>query len=157
MKTLDKLAAIAKSSTNVTLDADMLKMAAGFLGGGDDKDAASMKSLVAGMKGVYVRAYEFDKPGQYAESDVAPLRAYLKQPKWKADAGGEGRQGVDAGFLICPRQIISSRGSGGAFYAADVADGRLYRWRTESRRSGKTQRQHLGIPDIKGLTPVSKA
>ena len=83
-KTLDKLAAVAKSSTNLTLDASTLKMASAFLGNDNDKDAASIKSLVAKVKGIYIRAYEFDKPGQYSESDVAPLRAYLKQPRWKA-------------------------------------------------------------------------
>jgi len=81
-KTLDKLSAVAKSSTNVTLDGTLLQLAAGFLGSDNDKDAASVKSLVAKMKGVYVRAYEFDKPGQYSESDIAPLRALLKPPKW---------------------------------------------------------------------------
>ena len=40
--TLDKLAAVAKSSTNVTLDANMLKLAAGFMGSDNDKDAASI-------------------------------------------------------------------------------------------------------------------
>ena len=80
--TLDKLAAIAKSSTNVTLDSNMLKLAAGFIGSDNDKDAASIKTMVANLKGIYVREYEFDKPGQYSEADVAPLRAYLKQPKW---------------------------------------------------------------------------
>jgi hypothetical protein len=82
--TLDKLAAVAKSSTNVTLNADMLKLAAGFLGSDNDKDAASIKAMVANLKGIYVREYEFDKPGQYSESDVAALRASLKQPKWSA-------------------------------------------------------------------------
>jgi hypothetical protein len=82
--TLDKLAAIAKSSTNVTLDSNMLKLAAGFIGSDNDKDAASIKAMVANLKGIYVREYEFDKPGQYSESDVAPLRALLKQPKWSA-------------------------------------------------------------------------
>lgn len=79
---LDKLAAVARSSTNLTFDANMLKFAAGFLGSDGDKDAASLKSMVANLKGIYIRAYEFDKPGQYSESDVAPLRAYLKQAKW---------------------------------------------------------------------------
>lgn len=81
-KTLDKLSANATSSTNVTLNADTLKMAAGFLGSDDDKDAAAIKSLIANLKGVYVRAYEFAKPGEYSESDIAPLRAQLKPPQW---------------------------------------------------------------------------
>jgi hypothetical protein len=82
--TLDKLAAVAKSSTNVTLNSDMLKFAAGFLGSDNDKDAASIKSMVSKLNGIYIREYEFEKPGQYSESDVAPLRALLKQPKWSA-------------------------------------------------------------------------
>ena len=83
-KTLDKLGAAAKNSTNVTLEADLLKLAAGFLASDNDKDAVAIKSLVSNLKGIYVRAYEFDKPGQYAEADLAPLRAFLKQPKWKS-------------------------------------------------------------------------
>lgn len=80
--TLDKLGAIAKSATNVTLDANMLKLASGFL---DDKkqDDQKIKSLVSNLKGVYVREYEFDKPGQYSESDLAPLREFLRRPEWK--------------------------------------------------------------------------
>ncbi len=71
-KTLDKLAAVAKSTTNLTLDASLLKLASGFLGSDNDKDAARIKALVANMKGIYIRSYEFYKPGQYSESDVAP-------------------------------------------------------------------------------------
>ncbi len=83
-KALDKIGANASSSTNITLDGDTLRMAAGFLGGVQDKDAANVKSLVANLKAIYVRSYEFEKPGQYNEADLAPLRAYLKQPAWKA-------------------------------------------------------------------------
>jgi hypothetical protein len=82
-KALDKLGANAKSHTSVTLDADMLKLAARFLGSDDDKDAAAIKSLVGNLKGIYVRSYEFDRPGQYTEADLAPLLAILKQPRWK--------------------------------------------------------------------------
>jgi len=83
-KTLDKLAASAKSATNVTLNGFLLQLAVGALGSDNDKDAASLKSAVSRLKGIYVRAYEFDKTGQYSESDVAPLRAMLKQPRWQA-------------------------------------------------------------------------
>jgi hypothetical protein len=80
-KTLDGLAANAKDKTILTLDADMLKMAANFLGAAD-KDSASIKSLVGNIKAIYVREYEYEKPGQYNEADLAPLRAYLAQPPW---------------------------------------------------------------------------
>jgi hypothetical protein len=77
-KLLDKLGANAKGSTNITLDANMLKLAAGLMGAGGD----SIKSLIRGLTGVYIRSYEFDRPGQYAEADLEPLRAYLRSGQW---------------------------------------------------------------------------
>jgi len=73
-KQLDKLGANATESTNITLEGDTLKLATSFLG----DDAGSLKNLT----GVYVRSFEFAKPGQYKEADLAPLRAYLKTLQW---------------------------------------------------------------------------
>lgn len=92
-KTLDGLATNATNKTVVTLDADMLKMAANFLGA-DDKDSASIKSLVGNIKAIYVREYEYDKPGQYNEADLTPLRAYLAQPPWNKIV--ESREGKES-------------------------------------------------------------
>lgn len=79
-KTLDKLGAKAKGSTNITLDGSTLKLAGNFLGGDDDKNA--VKSLVNNLKGIYIRSYEFDKPGQYDEADLEPVRTYVKSLQW---------------------------------------------------------------------------
>jgi hypothetical protein len=73
-KTLDKLGANATGSTNITLEGDTLKLATSFLG--DDK--SSLRNLT----GVYVRSFEFARAGQYKDSDLAPLRAYLKNLQW---------------------------------------------------------------------------
>ena len=75
-KSLEKLGAKAKDSTNISLEGDTLKMAAGLLG--DDKDTAFVKNL----KAVHVHAYEFDKEGQYNPADLAPVRAYVKSLNW---------------------------------------------------------------------------
>ena len=80
-KTLDPLAANATDKTVVTLDADMLKMAANFIGS-DPKDSASIKSLIGNLKAIYVREYEYARSGQYNQADLGPLRAYLSQPPW---------------------------------------------------------------------------
>ncbi len=77
---LDKLGAKAKGSTNITLDGAMLKLAAGFLG--DDSDKDSIQALVKNLKGIYIRSYEFEKPGLYSKADLAPLRAYVKSLQW---------------------------------------------------------------------------
>lgn len=76
--TLDKLGAKAKGSTNITLDGNTLKLASSLLGDGQN----AVKSLVNNLKGIYIRSYEFDKPGQYNEADLAPLRAYVKSLQW---------------------------------------------------------------------------
>lgn len=81
-KTLDKLGAHAKSSTNVTLNSDVLKLASAFLGSDSDKDSEGLKSLVANLKAIYVREYEYDKPGLYDEADLEPLRKWLKAANW---------------------------------------------------------------------------
>jgi hypothetical protein len=77
-KTLDKLGANAKESTNITLEGSTLKLAGSLLGDGKD----SAKSLINSLTGIYIRSYEFDKPGQYNETDLAPLRSYLKSGQW---------------------------------------------------------------------------
>jgi len=78
---LDKIGAHAKSSTNLNLDGDTLKLASGFLGGDNDKDADGVKGLVANMKAMYIREWKFDQPGQYDDRDLEPLRAFVKN--WK--------------------------------------------------------------------------
>lgn len=78
-KTLDKLGANAKDRTSITLDGDMLKLAAGFMG---DKSSDDARKLVESLKGVYIRSFEFPNPGLYNEADLEPLRSFLAQGKW---------------------------------------------------------------------------
>jgi hypothetical protein len=73
-KSLDKIGANATESTNIHLEGDTLKLATSLFGG----DQGPLRNLT----GVYVRSFEFAKPGQYKESDLAPLRAYLKTLQW---------------------------------------------------------------------------
>ena len=42
--------------------------------------------LVAGLKGVYVKSYNFDKPNEYSAADVSPINAQLKSPSASASA-----------------------------------------------------------------------
>ena len=81
LRSLDKLAARATSKTEVNLDGSMLNFASGFLGNGDSEEAAA-KKLVAALKGVYVRVYEFDRAGAFAASDVQPVRDQLRGSQW---------------------------------------------------------------------------
>ena len=83
---LDRLAAKASEVVDVTLDANLLQLASRFL---SDKDAddAKVKKLVGGLKGIYVRSFEFEKAGEYQDSDVEPVRAQLRSPAWSRIVG----------------------------------------------------------------------
>jgi hypothetical protein len=90
LKSLDKLAARATEKTEVTLDSSMLKASSGFLN--DEKnDEASVKKALAALRGVYVRAFEFDSVGAYSEADLKPLRDQLRGKEWKVIVSSHGK------------------------------------------------------------------
>jgi Domain of unknown function (DUF4252) len=77
-----RLAEKAASKVEVNLDSSMLQMASAFLSD-SDKDQAAAKKIIAGLKGVYVRVFEFDGSGKYSQADLDPIRAQLRGPEWK--------------------------------------------------------------------------
>lgn len=76
-----ELAARASNVTEVTLGKNMLTFAAKFMNG-DDKDDAATRQLIEGLDGIYVRDYEFDKPGQYSVEEIENLRKAFETPEW---------------------------------------------------------------------------
>src|ERR1700684_2762833 len=83
---LDRLAAKASEVVDVTMDANLLQLASRFL---SDKDAdeSHVKKIIAGLKSIYVRSFEFKKPGNYQEADIEPVRAQLHTPAWSRIVG----------------------------------------------------------------------
>ncbi|HSW50174.1 MAG TPA: hypothetical protein VLH09_08365, partial [Bryobacteraceae bacterium] len=73
---IDKLAAKAKETVNISLDGALMQLAGNFLSG-RKSDEAKVKQLTAGLKGLYLRVFEFAEEGQYTEDDLAPLRSQL--------------------------------------------------------------------------------
>ena len=78
---LNKLEAKASDSVDVTLDGALLHLAEKFLDINKPKEAA-VKEVLAGLKGVYVKSFEFDKEGEYSAMDVDPIRSQLRAPGW---------------------------------------------------------------------------
>ena len=76
-----ELAARASDVTEVTLGKNMLAFAAKFMNG-DNKDDAAMRRLIDRLDGIYVRDYEFDKPGQYSLEEVESLRKSFETSEW---------------------------------------------------------------------------
>jgi hypothetical protein len=79
---LDQLATHAKEHVEVALDSNMLQMASGFLSAAKNAsvDAKTITDIVAGLKGVYVRNYEFETEGGYSDQDIQSVRTQLKAP-----------------------------------------------------------------------------
>ncbi len=88
---LERLADKASEVVDVTLDASMLQLAVRFLPD-KDPDSARVKRLVNGLSGIYVRSFEFEKPGEYSASDVEALRSQARTPGWSRIAGVRSRK-----------------------------------------------------------------
>jgi len=78
---IDKLAGKASEVVDVNLDGPMLKFASKFLSA-EDQDDVEAQQLIRNLKGIYVRSFEFDKPGEFSDADVEEVRAQLKSPTW---------------------------------------------------------------------------
>jgi hypothetical protein len=84
---LDGLASKAKESVDITLDSNLLQMAGGFLAGAgkdgkDGKDGDNLRQLLAGLRAITVRSFQFKETGQYRMEDLEPIRAQLRNPGW---------------------------------------------------------------------------
>lgn len=81
LNSLDHLAAKASQSVDVNLDGRLMRLAAGVF---DDKDVddQKIKKLIMGIKGIYVRNFEFESDGQYTAADIETIRTQLRGPGW---------------------------------------------------------------------------
>jgi hypothetical protein len=83
---IQKLSARAKETVEVTMDGPMLRWASKFLSV-DDPDEQRAAKLVANLKGIYVRSFEFDKEGAYSPAEVDELRSQFHSPGWSRIVG----------------------------------------------------------------------
>jgi len=78
---LDHLAAKANQTVDVSIDERLMKMAAKLLSD-KDTDERDVKKLVEGLKGIYVKSFEFETEGQYSAGDLETIRTQLRGPGW---------------------------------------------------------------------------
>jgi hypothetical protein len=91
--TLEKqLAARASDYTEVTLNRKMLDFASHFM---NDKNDAEGKRIISKLNGVYVRTYEFDKPGQYTAADLDSIRSQFQTGDWTSLVKDRSKNGDD--------------------------------------------------------------
>ena len=82
MSHLDKFAERADKVIDVTVNEQLLQLAGSFLNPKRSPDEAKIKDLIMGLKGVFVKRFEFEKDGEYTMADVESIRSQLNAPGW---------------------------------------------------------------------------
>jgi hypothetical protein len=73
----------ATQSVDISLDPSLLHMASGIIDSNSGGNGAAVNGLIKGVRGIYVRSYTFDKPGEYSKADVKAVQAQLLAPGWQ--------------------------------------------------------------------------
>jgi hypothetical protein len=86
MNSLDHLAAKASQTVDVSIDERLIRVAAKVLSD-HDTDEKEIKKLLIGLKGIYVKSFEFEADAQFAATDVEAIRTQLRGPGWSRMVG----------------------------------------------------------------------
>lgn len=81
LNSLDHLAGKANQTVDVNIDERLMKLASKLFNK-EDADEEQVKKLIEGLKGIYVKSFEFDNPGEYSPADLETIRTQLRGPGW---------------------------------------------------------------------------
>lgn len=73
----------ARDVVEVNVDGKLLDLAKRVTGKVKDEDAKKVALAINGLRGIYVRVYNFEKEGEYNPGDVDEVRAQLNAPGWE--------------------------------------------------------------------------
>jgi hypothetical protein len=90
MDQLDSLANKASETVDVKLDERLMATAAKIFSGKDDVD---IKEILKGLKGIYVKSFEFEKAGEYSPADVESVMSQLRGGTWSKILAVTSRKG----------------------------------------------------------------
>lgn len=80
---LNKLENSARDVVEVNIDGNLLNMAKRVLLKVNDPNAKKVGQAINGLKGIYVRVYNFENENQYNVNDVDEIRSQLNSPGWE--------------------------------------------------------------------------
>ena len=108
---LDKLFPKAVETVDVSVEGSLLQVASKFLST-SKPDEAAVRDLISALKGVYVKGFEFEKEGEYSESDIESVRSQLRAPGWDRIVGVRSKrdgQNVEV-YLMINNSVIDGIG-----------------------------------------------
>ena len=91
---IERLAAKAVETVNVTVDGTLLQLAGKFLSS-TDPDQQKIKTLIGNLKGIYVRSFKFENEGEYSDTDVESMRSQLRGQEWSRIVNVTSKKGGD--------------------------------------------------------------
>ena len=81
LESLEQVAPKATKTLRVDVDGILLKLGKSMLDE-DDPEEKTIKEVIEGLRGVYVRGYEFKTEGEFKDADLDALRGQLRGPGW---------------------------------------------------------------------------
>lgn len=80
---LNGLEAKARDVVEVNIDGKLLELAKRVTAKVNDEDAKKVAQAISGLKGIYVRVYNFEKENEYNIADIDEIRSQLNSPGWE--------------------------------------------------------------------------
>jgi hypothetical protein len=150
MGTLDHLAAKATQTVDVNIDERMIRITAKIFNA-QDPEEKRVKEVITGLKGIYVKRFEFESAGQYVGADIEAIRAQLRGPGWTRLMNFTSRKdGSVEVYLMMPGEQIT----GLAVLHTDVTELTVVNivGPVDLEKLSKLEGQ-LGVPDL-GIEPA---
>lgn len=73
----------ARDVVEVNVDGKILELAKRVTGKLNDEKAKKVAQAISGLRGIYVRVYNFEKENEYNVADIDQIRAQLNSPGWE--------------------------------------------------------------------------
>lgn len=73
----------ARDVVEVNIDGKMLDLAKRVLAKVKDQDANKVGQAISGLKGIYVRVFNFENENEYNLADIEMIRSQLQTPGWE--------------------------------------------------------------------------
>jgi Domain of unknown function (DUF4252) len=83
MSQLDRFTDAADKVIDVSIGESIIKLALSALNPQRSPNEAKAKEILEGLKGIYVKRFEFEKEGVYSMADVESIRSQLATPGWE--------------------------------------------------------------------------
>jgi len=89
---LNGLEARARDVVEVNVDGKLLDLAKRVTGKVDDPNAKKVAEAISGLKGIYVRVFNFENENEYNLADIEDIRSQLSAPGWERLANARSKK-----------------------------------------------------------------